>query len=66
MKAIVKNLRDIRDYGVEQWLGTQETKWQCPNCKAHFSWYTPECRRCGKELTGIKDYETLSEEDNTF
>ncbi|MFC2071339.1 DUF3795 domain-containing protein [Chloroflexota bacterium] len=28
MKAIVKNLRDIKGYGIERWLDIQKTKWE--------------------------------------
>jgi len=66
MKAIVRNQRYIRDHGVEQWLAEQKAKWECPQCGTRFAWYMQECRRCGRDLRGIKDYETLSEEDTAF
>ncbi|MFC1999965.1 DUF3795 domain-containing protein [Chloroflexota bacterium] len=66
MKAIIKNLRQIRDHGVEHWLANEKSKWECPQCKAPFTWYMEECRFCVKDLRGMKDYETLTEEDVTF
>lgn len=66
MNAIIRNLRYIRDHGVEQWLADQRTIWGCPGCGTPFTWYAEECRYCGRDLKRIKDYETLSDEDTVF
>jgi hypothetical protein len=66
MKAIIKNQRYIKDQGVEPWLEDQKTKWECPQCGVLFAWYEEECKHCGRDLRGIKDYETLTDEDIAF
>jgi hypothetical protein len=59
LRAIVMNQEFIREKGVEPWLKSQKAKWECPDCGAPFAWYTKQCARCGRNLVGIKDYETL-------
>jgi hypothetical protein len=66
MKAIIKNQRYIKAHGVEQWLEDQKTKWECPQCGVLFAWYEEECSNCGRDLRGIKDYETLTDDDTAF
>ncbi|HOD15169.1 MAG TPA: DUF3795 domain-containing protein [Spirochaetota bacterium] len=46
------NLEFIKKNGVQAWLADQEKKWQCPDCSTSFSWYTPKCENCGKDLKG--------------
>ena len=59
VKIIPNNLEDIKNIGVEQWLKEQENKWKCPECQTDFSWYTPKCTKCGKDLDKTKDYNNL-------
>ena len=63
LKATVVNQKYIKEHGVEHWLVEQEKKWQCPQCESSFAWYTEECRNCGKNLRGLKDYENLEDDD---
>jgi len=44
------NMESIRENGTEKWLADQKAKWQCPQCKAGFSWYSTRCSHCGASL----------------
>jgi ribosomal protein L40E len=66
LKATIVNQKYIKEKGVQDWLDTQKTKWECPECGAKFAWYTQECKKCHKDLRGIKDYENLSDRDLIF
>ena len=66
LKATVVNQKYIKANGLEKWLDAQKTKWACPECGKRFAWYTQECRKCGQDLRGIKDYEALTDEDFAF
>lgn len=59
LKIIPKNLLTIKNIGVNPWLSEQEKQWKCPECQTSFSWYTPNCTNCGKDLEKIKDYNNL-------
>lgn len=63
LKATVINQKFIKEYGVKRWLVEQKEKWECPQCRSPFAWYTQECRDCGKNLNGIKDYENIANGD---
>lgn len=66
LKATVINQKYIRKHGVERWLVDQKSKWECPECESRFAWYTEECRNCGKDLKGLKDYENMTKGDLTL
>lgn len=59
LKILEKNLSAIKDTGVDKWLKEQEDKWQCPECRTNFTWYLPNCVKCGKDLDKIKDYNNI-------
>lgn len=61
LKATVVNQKYIKDNGLERWLEDQKTKWACPKCGAKFAWYSQECKKCKKDLKGIKDYENIKD-----
>lgn len=63
LKATGVNQKFIKEKGVAKWLEVQKNKWRCPQCGAQFAWYTPTCQKCHKDLTGIKEYETLTAQD---
>lgn len=66
LKATVVNQKYIQANGLEKWLDEQKTKWACPQCGTRFAWYTQACNKCGQDLSGIKDYEALTDEDIAF
>ncbi len=59
LKIIPKNLTTIKTIGVDQWLKEQARIWKCPDCQTDFSLYTPKCKKCGRDLDKIKDYNNL-------
>jgi predicted RNA-binding Zn-ribbon protein involved in translation (DUF1610 family) len=63
LKATVVNQKCIKENGTEKWLVSQKAKWECPQCGTKFAWYTQECKKCHKDLVGIKDYENLTDQD---
>jgi hypothetical protein len=50
------NLEAIKRDGVDHWLAAQKKRWSCPDCGSPFSWYAPECYKCGRKL-GSEAYE---------
>lgn len=48
--VVLRNLRRMREIGVEQWLEEQRLRWSCPNCGAGSFWYDAECKMCGTPL----------------
>ncbi|WP_457919438.1 DUF3795 domain-containing protein [Candidatus Lokiarchaeum ossiferum] len=52
--AIIANLEEIKNFGVEEWLIRQETRWACPKCNTPFSWYEKTCEECGESLYHCK------------
>jgi hypothetical protein len=63
--ATMRNLAEIREKGPEEWRRLQGEKWACPSCGLPFSWYADTCG-CGRDLDGIKDWQSLSDEDKAF
>ncbi len=63
IKAIPKNLKEIKRDGVEKWLENQKQKWECPQCQTSFTWQRETCSNCGRELESLKDFNNLSEDD---
>jgi hypothetical protein len=58
LKTCTASLQQIRDRGVSDWMERQAKTWQCPGCAAAFSWYMTDCPRCGKDLSGLREYES--------
>lgn len=46
---IFNNIEEIREKGPEEWLMTQEKRWEC-SCGTKFSWYETVCQNCGTSL----------------
>lgn len=59
LKILPKNFMTIKNIGIDQWLKEQDQVWKCPECQTDFSFYTPKCIKCGKDLDKIKDYNNL-------
>jgi|Deesub1362B_J571_1020462.scaffolds.fasta_scaffold00162_36 hypothetical protein len=36
--AVIDNLREMKNLGVDEWLKIQEKRWQCPNCGKKLHW----------------------------
>lgn len=52
--AIISNLEEIKNFGIEEWLLKQEKRWACPKCSTPFSWYDKTCENCGESLYDSK------------
>ena len=50
LKENQPNMERIREKGIEKWLVEQKVRWQCPQCKNLFSWYSTRCSHCGANL----------------
>ena len=44
------NMITIKEFGTNQWLSEQSTKWKCPDCGMDYAWYSSKCFTCGKDL----------------
>lgn len=53
--VVLKNLNDIEENGIENWLGNQEKRWKCKVCETSFSWYTTQCKSCGSKVKDVKN-----------
>jgi hypothetical protein len=48
---LIRNLSEIKQGKVEEWLREEERKWRCPECgKPTAMWGLKECYHCGKPL----------------
>jgi len=36
--AVIDNLREMKNLGVDEWLKIQEKRWRCPNCGKKLHW----------------------------
>jgi len=55
--VIFRNLRTIKEKGLEAWLEEEVGRWACKKCGARFYWYSKTCSECGAEL-----YNSVKEE----
>ena len=55
--VILKNLKDLSETSLEEWLQLQEARWRCPSCKTRFAWYDSVCEKCGGKLYNAEDEE---------
>ncbi|TKJ44407.1 hypothetical protein CEE36_01305 [candidate division TA06 bacterium B3_TA06] len=53
--VVFKNLKDIKEKGLEAWLAEQTTRWSCQTCGTRFTWYDENCKGCGTKLYNCKD-----------
>jgi hypothetical protein len=49
-REAASSLEAIKRDGVDPWLAAQKKRWSCPDCGSPFSWYAPECYKCGRRL----------------
>ncbi len=47
--SVLKNLKYIRESGLEQFLIDEKVKWKCEHCGGVISMHTSTCFDCGKE-----------------
>lgn len=50
VREAASSLEAIKRDGVDPWLAAQKKRWSCPDCDSPFSWYAPECYKCGRRL----------------
>jgi len=50
-REAVSNLEAIKRDSAGPWLAAQKKRWSCLGCGTPFSWYAPECNKCGRSLT---------------
>lgn len=48
-----KNLEELLEVGIEEWLKIQEIRWSCNNCGASYSFYESECFYCKSKVNGL-------------
>jgi hypothetical protein len=52
----LRNLVQLRDASLEDWLKEQEKRWTCPSCGKKLHWYAEKCPKCrAKFLTATKE-----------
>jgi len=44
---VLKNLRQIKEMGIQEWAKYDEERWKCPQCKSPMAWYDSKCSACG-------------------
>lgn len=54
---VLKNLKIIRENGVEKWLVEQKKRWCCSNCGERFCWYDKTCKKCSNKLYNCQEEE---------
>lgn len=47
---VLVNVERQKEIGITAWLGEQEKRWLCPECKKATGWYDTSCRQCGTKL----------------
>ena len=55
--AVFKNLKNIEEKGLEEWLKNQKIRWSCSTCRTSFDWYSETCKKCGTKLFNAVDEE---------
>ncbi|MDD1767558.1 MAG: DUF3795 domain-containing protein [Methanomassiliicoccales archaeon] len=46
-EGVARELRRIREVGVDDWVREQNGKWRCPHCSSRTTFYDERCRHCG-------------------
>lgn len=53
-QAVLKNMKDIRRYGLPVWLSAQDARWRCANCGTSHSWWDEVCPTCGQPVANYE------------
>ena len=51
--SMIKNLKDIKKYGMDKFLKEQQAKYKCPKCNGVICVHNGKCYSCGKQITMI-------------
>jgi len=43
----LRNLVELKEKPIEEWLLEQEKRWTCQSCGKKLHWYTEKCPQCG-------------------
>lgn len=46
----IKNLKQLREISIEEWLRQQKKRWACSKCGKELHWYSEKCPDCGAEF----------------
>ena len=46
----LKNLTQLQNASIEEWLKKQEKRWACSFCGKKLHWYTEKCPKCGEKF----------------
>ena len=46
----LRNLEQLRQISIEEWLRQQEKRWTCSQCCKDLHWYAEKCPDCGTEF----------------
>ena len=55
--VVLKNLKIIKEKGLNSWLNEQKKRWKCPQCGTRFTWYNEICNECGEKLFNCEQEE---------
>lgn len=55
--VVLKNLKSVKEKGLDYWLKEQRERWQCTNCGSRFTWYDEKCNNCGETLYNCENEE---------
>lgn len=51
----LRNLRQLKEMSIEDWLRQQEKRWACSSCGKKLHWYSEECPDCGAKFTSATE-----------
>ncbi|MEE9379087.1 MAG: DUF3795 domain-containing protein [Candidatus Lokiarchaeia archaeon] len=55
--VVLKNLKTIKEKGLNNWLIELEKRWKCSRCGTRFTWYDEICKECGEILFNCEQEE---------
>lgn len=47
---VIDNLKEMKEFGVDEWLKREDRRGRCPQCNKKVYWYLKSCPKCGKQL----------------
>lgn len=59
--VVFKNLKTIKEKGLDYWLKEQKKRWKCAKCGSRFTWYDETCKNCGETLYNCENEEETLE-----